>query len=347
MLNRFMTKTSVKETLSDLWEEARFRLQKPKPVTIRFPGSGNVRLLFHFSPHATAQDANGLDPVMKEFKPHVLCIEEGLAYEEEAQRVEAFFSARNKYAKYDDEYEEALHQVIRKHKPRVFVLERFPLEESLELTKLHPSLVKAADAFFKGKPEQALSEAREALEKYAAQTRRREEHIAKKLTNIRELLVARFPELSKEKELRVVVKYGTAHTSLYAHATKQGMTAGRAISTPYYFPTFQALVRKYIFEKEAKANNEELARALVGDVISARLRKIGVGGSNRAAFANLVVRNLSIEQFRNISDAIRRSNKKLSTAIEDSLTEHGIPIPITKYGVHKFLRQRGIPLSHE
>jgi len=89
--------------------------------------------MFHFNTHTTAQEAEEVGKTLKEFKPHVVCIEEAGASEENAQKVEREFSKPNPFWCEPEPYYQNLHRQVRQSRARIFVPERFSEEEAGEI----------------------------------------------------------------------------------------------------------------------------------------------------------------------------------------------------------------------
>ncbi len=191
------------------------------------------------------------------------------------------------------------------------------------------------------------------------------------IRNLYDSLIVRFPELEKEKEIRVAVKYGAVHTSLYRQAKRAGFTSvEREIQTPlYYFPS-EAYIRRGTFKRNkwklnkvtgssektnaiwpsVKNKDEDIARTFMGDQLALHAHlNLGVNRSNSGAFGNLASRGISLTKFRRISSRLAKTKPTTSeeqgTFLVDALRKEGIKVPQTKEEIHSFLEKRRIPLA--
>lgn len=191
--------------------------------------NSKIRLLFHFNDHATAQEAEEVGQTLKEFKPHVVCIEHAGASEQYAQMAETTFTTHEPIFLEPDEYFEALHPIVKKSGAKVFIPERFSEEESAEIQWTHKLVHQlqwdAINQFLAGKPAAALRSYREHLETQAANETKRDTHLKRVISNLHGEIITRFPELAHEPEIRVAFVYGVGHSPLFLHAKHSGFAS--------------------------------------------------------------------------------------------------------------------------
>ncbi len=316
---------------------------------MKLPAPGNnrrIKLLFNFGPHGSKEDFEDIKPLLREFKPHAVCLEEAGGTEQDAQKIEHSYVAGKDNLL--DEEAKALHASLRHHGvKRVFILERLPesLDQSLASTEHFGQ--QGINAFFEGKPMTAIAWYRSAIQISRDMQRTREASIKQTLSNLYSNLVKHFPELEKERELRVVIRYGAAHTPIYRAA--KGMNfkeVKRKMRNPVYFYGSAIHDRRAAFGLPDKNSDEEIARTLLTDLLATHSANVGAGYSNSSAFANLLSRKFTLKQFKRISNRCAQAKTEYQgMALYEALTAEGIALPRSREEVEEFLRRRRIPLG--
>ncbi len=328
----------------------RIALQPRGPVEAVLPGNKKIKIIFHFGAHGTAKHAEEVRPIVEKFKPHVFCPEAAFSTEEERRRGEDSYASGKLRTK--REYDTALIKVLRDNKiPRLFYLERFEKQESektRELVNFAYSEYDLADSLFAtGRPYDALNVFDSAIGSFSFVQKARESEVKRVLSKLHENLVKRYPELSREREIRVVVKYGSAHTPLYRAAKKLGFgELQRKMAMPTYFDLDLAALRAETFGLERKNDLDSLARQFISHAYTDILQDMGVNLSNAAAFANQVAKKVNFQMFSRISKAVSLYRPRfLPGRLLNALNKEGLPVPQTKEEVHAFLKRRGIRLA--
>ncbi len=320
-------------------------------IRSRVVTSANKRLkvLFHFGAHSTPEQAEEAVLTVMNFKPHVVCPEHAFATEQEARETEKMYYHPNIrfYSPHADALRDALVQL---GKPKIFVLERFTPEQGRHLLDLDnrsdANRGAARLMFLLGNPAKAIEMFRQHLQDWTELHMERENAIKRILSDFHRRLVERYPDLAREKEIRVVVSYGSAHTPLYMHGKNSGFgQVTRYVPAPTYFISSDAHVRRATFGKKPKYGDEEVAQALLSEVLTIRAMQQGAGNSNAAAFGNIAARRFSLADIANLSREMGRDFVGRRTVFERHLQQRGIPFPASAEQVRDFLRKKRIPLA--
>ncbi len=347
------------------------RVETPKeyePLSPIVVGSNNkrIRVIFQFGRHKTQQDALKIEPLLEKFKPHVFCMENAGSTEANARAGEEFFLKGQ--LRGGDPFTAGIQQILRKHVDRVFTIEKLP-EKDADWIR-HNSIVRekkrkaAIREFLAGQSESAVEQYRQFIELGVREDKTREEIIKSTLSNFHDLLLRRFPELEKENEIRVVVYYGATHTPIYRHAKSSGFAeVKREMEKPYYFALRSAIIRGATFSRLARDratgartriwpprrdSNEDIARALLGEVLGKHASAQGVSYLNGSVFGNLFAKKVSLEQFHRISTNVGKFSGNygaIGPPLQTALEVEKMSLPMSKEEVHRFLRNQKIPLA--
>ncbi len=283
------------------------RTTSRSPVELPLSGNRRIKLLFHFSSHGSEKDAQTIEPLLASFKPHIVCIENAGSTNSKADALEATFALEKPFF-FNRNYG-GLHRVFRKYGiRRVHVLERFNEKEADELEQLfyktgpfrNPDPI---GLFLFRQPQAAIDNFRQFLQLMKSGDIKREERVKQALSTLHKDLVAKFPELSSELEVRVVIRYGSAHTPLYKYARQSDFGAvDRRMAKPFYFSPLTTYLRRAAFGLSASEDDEVIAKTLLGEIIFEHAYNLGVNPSNSAAYANLISKQISLEKFHRISN---------------------------------------------
>ena len=370
----FFKKAGAATALAAVLASAR-DLSKPVEVPV---GNKKLKIIFNFGPHAKAADAMPLEPIMREFRPHVVCIELEATGENRAKRLEEKYYSLPPEAlslgSFTD-FVKAEREVLKKYRPTVFVLERFLSDELsdkvMALTRRQIDSSVAVDAALAaGDAGAAIRAHRELMQAEGEHVALRERGIKAILSNLHGSLVKRYPELAKEKEIRVVVRYGGAHTTLYQHARAVGFGGvERKVMTPLYFDPSTVAVRHALFGLPRKHSEVDVARNLAAGLLAVYAENLGANSSNSAAFGNLFAKKVNLDQvhrivssgglrprlrtenpdpFRVLSEKAVREDAQLirqdaERYVEDlpvRFQREGIKLPESKQDIHAFLEKR-------
>ncbi len=330
-----------------------------KPVEFSIPGHKKLKVMFVFGPHGTAKDVEPLGQALRDFKPHVVCPES--AFEsggESANKKENEFYVHSASTE-GDEFETALRKELAKQKPRIFLLERFQSRVANTARwdeHMREALyVKVLNHFFVGRaPAQTLDGYRSYLKSLAGAQVEREKRIELFLSDFHRALTKRFPELASEKEIRVVINYGTSHTPIFKFSRSLGFgrVERRMHTKPvYYFPS-NVYVRRVTFGLNAENqlfSDEDVARYFLGSLLAHHASEVGSNLDNASAFGNLLSRKLSLQHYNNISSFFAgtraHTEEERKNALVAAFAREGISLPSSKEGVHDFLKRRGIRLA--
>ncbi len=325
-----------------------------KPFQLFTKSGKPIKFYFDLGAHTTAEDAYRLDPILRDFKPHVVCLEVAGATPTKARLVERIYSEDNpKEKQILDERNKALHDVIRRYRPFIHVLERFSEDEAKKAKERKFGMTENSKwsefLFFNGAHDDALDTHQKYLDMWAAENVERERRIKEALFKLPEDLEQKYPQLKNEKELRIVVNYGDLHTPISHFASRLG-SVKRNLASPHYFLPTEVYVRLHTLGLSHKVTRDHVARALVGGFLSALAMQREVNHANSAAFANLVVRNLTVDQYRRISRETakyqHRGMEKID-AFRKAVEQEGLVFPASKAQVHSYLQKKRIPLARE
>ncbi len=317
-------------------------------------GNKRIKLVFRFAGHEVARDAEGIKPLLRDFDPHVVCLESLSTTRESARAIEEEHAAGK--LRLESEHATTLHKLIREHsRARVFLLERYSYRDSQRVERWHKESSDSANAagelFLAGHSREALNAYTKAICTVVKSDAFREKHVNKTISNLHKVLTCRFPELKKEKEIRVAVNFGSAHTPLYKHAVKRGFASVGRVMSSYYFAAPHALARNATFGLRRKFNREEIAKALLASLFTIYASNLGTSEGNANAFGNILARRFSLEEFHRISsgalDASTYFGNDDQRVFQEALASEGIALPNSREEVHDFLKKRGIPLVEE
>ena len=341
-------------------------------------GNKKLKVFFNLGPHATAANARKLEPIVRDFKPHVVCIELETTGENRAKQLEERYYSlppeKLSLGSFTD-FVKAEQDVLRKYHPKVFVLERFLSEELfdkfIELTKRQIDSSVAVDtALAAGDAGAAIRAHRELIQAEGETAELRERGIKAILSDLHGSLVRRYPELANEKEIRVVVRYGGAHTTLYQHARTVGFSGvERKVMTPLYFDSSTVVVRHALFGLSRKHSDADVAKNLAAGLLAVYAENLGANSGNSAAFGNLFAKKVNLDQFHQIlssgglrpqlrtaepdpwnvlsQEAVRQEAQSISQDAERYTRDlpalfqrEGIKLPASKQEVHAFLEKK-------
>ncbi|NYZ75613.1 hypothetical protein H0O03_05115 [Candidatus Micrarchaeota archaeon] len=323
---------------------AAFARDFSEPVEIPV-GNKKLKVIFNFGWHRKAADAMPLEPILRNFRPHVVCIEEmGFERKQAEQAEENFYSLQPKSGAFSA-FSKAQHELLGKYRPKIYFLERFEPRETDEIFDLAGKQVNSQEAAYaaldEGNTDLALRQYREYLQASVKEVVRRESAIKSVLSRLHSSLVKRYPELAKEKEIRVVVRYGGAHTSLYKQARKIGFGGvERKMPTPAYYLPSEAFVRRSAFGLPQDFSDAEVARTITAEALSTYAKRLGTNLENSAAFGNLLGKKTNLGQFRRIfSEGIGKESDR-SAVMRTRFQQEGIKLPASTQEVHAFLEKR-------
>lgn len=325
-----------------------------KPIELPLGDNRKIKVLFHFGSHGSADHARAVAPVLRDFKPHVVCLEDAFQSEEGARKIEGAFYQLPRERLSD--FHAGIRDLLEKDKPRVFILERFALKESrmgrVIRSDVESFRTKAVAAFLGGDSQQALYYYRGYWDIITHLNKKREKQIKDNLSKLHGLLTNRFPELAREREIRVVVNYGSVHTSIFKHALGVGFSeARRRMLKPAYFTPSHSYFRRGLFGLPVNSSDEEIARVFLGDLIVDHFAGSGANPSNVSAFANILSRKFTLDQFRMVSQHLAQVKPKARGEVEkathNAFALAGINLPTNKEEIHAFLEKRRIPLARD
>lgn len=323
------------------------------------PDNKRIKLVFHFGSHVTKEHGADIEPLLKKYRPQVVCTELAAKSETDAREFEdLYYLSKLRPLQGHKQYMEALRDVLRRNgRPRVFSLERFSDRESKEINEKFNALLKKGKnrLFISGKSSEAISDYRNTLESFAELTRRRNREIKRVMTNLHGEVVSRFPELSREKKLTILVRYGTAHAPIFNHALAGGF--GEVIgkvpelaSVMRYEDPSLAFAFNLEFNLPRDESDAEIARLLLTRGLASAAERCGVGYYNAILFSVESVKHITLGQFKQLSSLISQyiaSGKTEKQALRDAHATQNIIYPQSKEEVYEFLRQKRISLKSE
>ncbi|MFH0713814.1 MAG: twin-arginine translocation signal domain-containing protein [Candidatus Micrarchaeota archaeon] len=330
------------------------KLLAKQPPTFSVPtseGNKRIKLHFQFGPHETSSDAEQIVPSLRDFKPHVVCIETAASTESDSLLIENLYNTLDAIDS-GDIFDCAFKQALSSHAPnaKIFVLERFKnAKDSDDIYEAHNRAMQLKDESMlamRRNPKRALALHRKGLQLEAETNVAREKEAKRVLSDFYSHLIARHPSLKAEKELRVVVQYGAAHTALFAKAKKMGFAAtSRTLATPDYFPPNVAFIRKATFGLPLKLSDEETARSLVSGILFSLALAAGANSENSAAFGNTAAKLVTLGKFGRICEDLKDPHPYISYT--EALRRNGLVVPQSAGEVNTFLQKRRIPLARE
>ncbi|MFH0922454.1 MAG: hypothetical protein V1811_00170, partial [Candidatus Micrarchaeota archaeon] len=288
----------------------------------------NARLntVFHFTAHQTAGDLKRAVGTIEKFKPHVVCIEAAFIPGEEAHAIERNFE--HGIIGYGSPFNVHLARYVRNAQAKLFMLERYSKDQSAKgVEKLNAADELAEEArqhILAGRPKEALETYGKVFEADAEIDALRENHVKKNISQLQGLLLSNYPELAREKEIRVMIVFGRAHTGIYHHAKREGIKS--RIETEFGpFNPANELLRKRSFGLVTKPTPLDIAKAALGGLLVDLA--IGRGESNFIKIAGASqkkTRALNLEQFKLIVQRVPKligEGKNESEAISQAIDE--------------------------
>ncbi len=308
-------------------------------------GNGKIKLFFDLSYHGSKEDARRLEPILRDFKPHVVCFEQTLSSRESARRQQSLITSTRFGVTGDHpqhNFVREMHRLFRKHNiRRAFVLERASHDVSNEIGKKQKQSAELGDRaialFFNGNSTAAIKVFRKSVELDALTVRKREHSAKRVISNLYAELIKEFPELAHEGEIRVAVKYGVMHTALYKHALQSGFKDVRRIVRPTVFDLESAHVRSVLFGLNPPQTDQDTARLIVSSLIMSQGNRLGVSPDRMDRYSNAIALGVTLAQFRRIS---KKLAEKQAPTIVSAFRSEGIPFPETKKEINDFLSKR-------
>jgi len=180
---------------------------------------------------------------------------------------------------------------------------------------------------------------------FAMVERTREEEIMKNIpVGIREAL-ERNEGLQKRKQLKVVIEYGTSHTSLYHALSSTGLDVTRDMSDRPHttYAHFEELHRKYLFGgADSKPTEELAARGLVAillyDAIARGFRGFEASTDEELRVCRMAIDSLSVDDLRDVwGEHLRQPGPfALLAAVE----KKGFVVPKTRAELDELLQSK-------
>ena len=305
-------------------------------------GNSKIRLLFHFGRHITQEDGTRVFQAMKKFRPQVICLESPGYTGAQAKALEKQMAeTKGNSPPFQFEIEKG----IRGFKARPYFIERHESqEEASHYQAFVPMLqqygLSIRQAFTAGKPEEALELFHKRLIDLISSSIEREDRIKKKISNLYDELVKRYPELGKEKELRVLITFGSAHTSIYHHARKQGFAEVKRILQNKIFDLGSAYTREIIFGRNPDLTQAKLVRGSLSEFMLQLLEMRGVPFGEATAYSNLAFKKATLDDYQRISEAASKHTQgSFIDKIGRAFQECNVKIP-DKDEVKKTLAKR-------
>ncbi|MEW5955455.1 MAG: hypothetical protein AB1626_02865 [Candidatus Micrarchaeota archaeon] len=344
----FFKKAGAATALAGIAACAR-KLAEPIEIPV---GNKKLKIVFQFGKHETAVDARQLEPVLRDFKPHVVSVE-WWGVDKDAESFEKriyspLFNPDEEFAVSDFSREQ--HRLLKQYRPRIFVLERM-VKEAIDnyvnwTAEGTIHAYAAIGAMSMGDAQGVIDEYRQYLMAETKSNALREAQIKSALSDLHDSLTLRYPELAREKEIRIAVQYGSAHTPIYEHARRVGFgSVGRKMLTPAYYPATSAFVRRATFGKPQDYSDAEVARTFTADMLLQYAKQLGTNDNNSAAFGNLFAKKIGFDKFHRIFASVAAEPWQEKGFFDPRIwqaafAKHGVKLPASKEEVHAFLEKR-------
>lgn len=323
-----------------------------KPIEVKLPGNKKIEVVFRLAPHHRNIPDKEFGTVVKKVKPHVVCLEAALETHKKAVEFEEHYRKGPINEEGQNAHTRHILEVLRRNKvERVFSLERLVDEKKAdELLRGFFDSNRSeylADGFFlRGDPYTAINFFTESV-KYMIEVQPfREAEVKRVMSRLYEHLIKRYPELAKEKSIRVVIKYGGLHTHLYEAAKKQGFgSVKRSQEKPTYFDWNSALQRAACFGLPVKTDRNTMARTMLASLIIEAIReKTGIDVYTANAFSNSLTRRIDFKEFSRICELVaeRFYSGDSQLPFWEGMKKAGYYLPETKAEVEDYLRKKQI-----
>lgn len=328
-----------------------------------------MRLKFFFSPHLRKEDFALL---REEIRNCDVYVPEMACYKSETvdtfQKIssgrlgpeEAADQFKKKYRKeLPDEIKGMLEAIYDLKKPVYFV--DIPLEHKLTEKVLESSALAgtAFSEFLSGNFARALTKGRRFIEIFCSEQKERNKYIKENIEQLKPKLLKDHPNFKNEKEIKILISLGAAHTPLYHQFKKEGKTSTQQsfVFLPYIHSTADELVRRKELFPEKELKDGEIARALIENIFLASLKKDKAikNTTELVKVSRFLSSKFSKEDVKNFSEMIEEkyshilpslltfalSNLELNRRelFEPPLEEFGVKLPETREEVEKIIKK--------
>lgn len=193
---------------------------------------------------------------------------------------------------------------------------------------------RALTAFTRGEFFESLKLLRVYVERSAKLQLKRENKIKENLDKRIKWFLEENPEYSNNKELNVLIKLGSAHTTLYHKLKGEGRSVSREFKEqPEIYTFLNELVRKQLFNKTI--DNELLARGIFDNFLIPNFYPI-TNNSNKAIWVSRkITSRLSLRDIKEISEKAGKNKGKID--IVQELETRGIKVPKTEAEMDKLV----------
>ncbi len=305
--------------------------------------NGSIKLGLDFGSHDGTTSAAGFGAAISKFKPHVVCYESGFTSEEDARAFDNAFSSSRQLPQGLPPFAYTFHSELKRHNiTRTYALDRLTRDQSklsILLDEEKEREKAAVVAMCKGKPEEAIVHYRKMLSLSVKYQRARDASTKAILQTLRTRLIAHYPELKTEPEIRVLVRYGVMHHgSLKEFAQREGEFKSVVDYTaPYSLSLYEEVQSDAIRGKRISADDDAVAKHLVEFALWDHALSLGVSHSNSGTFAKTFARRFDFEQFKVLS---KRMASLLPGASRPSHLVKVMPeVPDTRERIYDFLQQ--------
>ncbi len=314
------------------------------PRSARALEKQKVKLSFYFGESRTADHAREAGPFLRDTRPNVVVIHQPGISKEYISSLEAQLSSKAPLKKRKgNEYYAELHRHIRPFNAKVVILPQGSVDEEIRqlyfdaFSTHHAEL--AHSNFKAGEADNAIKNFREHLKILEAQRATHKVELEKVLRKMGDEITRRYPELSRTSELRVFLHLPHEFYPALESARKLGSRELSASSLkPIYLPPSVAFQLEPLPKTTGKID-EKVMRTFVGTLLADHAKKIGVTWPNSCAFANTVVQQLSLEQFKRIP-ALMKETSDFAAAANNT----GLTVPESKREIESYLSRKKVKL---
>lgn len=160
----------------------------------------------------------------------------------------------------------------------------------------------------------------------------REKNLVKNAKRIRDQLLARYPELVSEPEIRIVQRMGHGHPTLHLQMKKDAPEI--RTETAYDFPTSQPHRNQNLTREQTGRPAAHDAQALLQEIMAAHVFNLIQGvrrepAGKRLELAKTYARTIGLADARKIAAEVREEKAPFKEKLREHLESKGMRIPKT------------------
>lgn len=309
---------------------------------------------FFYSAHRTAEDFKNLEkafdkadiyvPEIYAWTPKVKFIRNKVSQGEiTPEQISKEYNIEKLSSRYRD-----LDIIYNSHKPILLADIPGDDKEFMAKTNACEQLYKRALSFFiQGRLQDSIQTLRSCVINSARVDLIREKRIRKSLEEQIKTFLRQNPEYAAKKELKVLIRLGALHTTIYHKLKRDKILSSREFSHfPPVFDSYSESIRKIMFKKEV--DDELLARAIIEEYLFAWLKTVTDDSNKALKIIREISSKLTLKNIEQISKNIAEVSEEprtpsfLGFPIEDIVYETrelGIKVPDSEEEMDELLKQ--------